>query len=375
MSFLEIEIKNISRILGMCILIFGCITHKIIINKNKKINFSSGKYIFLITIIFIAQFLYGVIDIEGIYKYISIYLLIIISFSIIPYYANIIGVKKTLYINLIAITSIMLYSYIKEPNKMQLVYDLSNIPRERYVGIFSHPNHLGGLMLVGILTSIYIIYEYKNMKVIPLIIIFIYILLKTDSRTSLYCLIIFNILILLLYIKLKISSEKFYIIRRIIFVFSIVLLFIFGFSYTLSILYNNYDNLISKLNVLTNGRIFSMLNLMSLSNNKILGNGLISNNNLDLYFGKTIDSSYFLMYYQIGIFGILIILIFLAMLYVKMTSVTKKQLIYVNSLFIIFLIYSFFENSLINYISIFGSFFYSFLGILSMRNEEIIEKI
>ena len=347
LSFFDINLKNILRITAFLIIFiyyFLCI----IIEKNIYKRSYSEYILVVIGLLFIIilQFVYGKVTSTSISKYIDIYALFFIVIIISDYMSKKISLYKLLEIIKVSCCIPIITSFIVKPNNLEYSRDLFGEVRIRYKGLFAHPNHLGAMCLVTLIICVILIVKYKKKNNYLMIILIILPMYLSQSRTSIIIFCIFYILVFgyTLFYRINSKQNKVRIIMLLCFL-------VISICYILFMNNNIID--LDYINKLTSGRVISIIMLMKSNISPFIGQGPISNNIIIFIFGKAIDSSLAIVYYQLGIFGL--ILFYGNLLRVGVISshnTTNKILI--KSLIIIFIAYSSLENIMTNLVSIFG---------------------
>ena len=257
---------------------------------SKKIRKISSYIIILFSFFFIFAFVSIFASREALLslsEIIGLLLLFILSFYIIPCYVN----TAKNYINFLNIINWTLFCLLivgiiigfKNPSGTFTNY----AGRIRYKSIFENANELGSFGMLGYICSLALIYlEKQKRNIIPISINIILIILS-DSRTSLYAIIIFTVIILFFYIynqkKYRILTTK---VSTLLLFLSIPFIIIFLIYKLENISLQYLDNILS-------GRIeiwispFKGLDLITL----LFGRGSFSNyENPHNYFIKSILS-------------------------------------------------------------------------------------
>lgn len=294
-------------------------------------------------------------QVSAMLKIFSLILLFILTFIMIPPLIHRIGIvsfnKTMLFSAAIAIA----IAYIIRPDGYSYTGGLRIGMDERLELFFVHPNTLGAMCFLGI---VLIMYNYQKKDITTFLskavygsmaVIFAVLLYQSDSRTSIYALMIFAIL--LLYKNIPKSKTTKIISDLSIGIFLLLLI-------TSILDFITYDNI----NHLLSQRMdywFLAFHHMSEQGSLLVGEGsYIREENSAVL----LDSSYVYTLYHSG----LIPLIFLCGLVVYLFIAIKetkdqKDKIFIESFFAAFLFISFFENVLFNLSIVYSIIFFSYI--------------
>lgn len=236
-------------------------------------------------------------------------------------------------------------------NLFDIQYYISFNDRERYKSIFNNPNELGRFSLLGVLLSLrlWFLSNSQRIRLLLTTLIFIntYLIYLSDSRTSLFSVIVLFFILFLIVVYKNYPPKLF--LSFISFTSMLIILIIF---YVLTY----YQHLIRlDLNTLTSGRVDIWLNILYADDiDLLIGSSIILG--LGSHNGYLEILSYFGI---IGLFLWLIILIYL--LKRKFNNVTKNKKyssIVGFSVVILFLIYHTVEGSMVSIANLASIYFW-----------------
>lgn len=239
-----------------------------------------------------------------------------------------------------------------------------------YLG-FINPNILALVALVGGLSTIYLIYNKEKNKVFNWIsLIFItFIIINAGSRTSFFCILIF--LFFIMYFKfLKIMPLKIRIIS--VTICSVIFMVFFG-NMLSQLNIGNWESL--DLDTLTSGRLNNQINTYNfLKKFRYLYFGIGNLNSSSFYstgnvYASLLNTDSSLMYYitTIGIVGLFFIIIFLISLFWRLPNNSY----FGKSIFLVWIITSLFEHTLIVPSSLFSFYFLIFI-LIEINNKMLV---
>ncbi|STD24723.1 O-antigen ligase family protein [Enterococcus mundtii] len=239
-----------------------------------------------------------------------------------------------------------------------------------YLG-FINPNILALVALVGGLSTIYLIYNKEKNKVFNWIsLIFItFIIINAGSRTSFFCILIFMFFIM--YFKfLKIMPLK---IRIISVTICSVIFMVFFWNMLSQLNIGNWESL--DLDTLTSGRLNNQINTYNfLKKFGYLYFGIGNLNSSSFYsagnvYASLLSTDSSLMYYitTIGIVGLFFIIIFLISLFWRLPNNSY----FGKSIFLVWIITSLFEHTLIVPSSLFSFYFLIFI-LIEINNKMLV---
>ncbi len=261
---------------------------------------------------------------------------------------------------------VLIFCFVFYNNDYSISYDMERIGNLiRLKCGFPHPNTLSMFSFIGIILSIYLItirYHIKSNFIF--IFFFLYLIIKANSRTALYCIIIFIMLCILGNIcKNKKLKPIIYII---VISFSILIIGI-GTSIVDGLTFDRINQLLS--NRLS--YIMSAINVL-INNNAILtGMGAFRNSETFTTNAVMLDNGYFNYIYQYGIISFLVLICFLVNNFFKIKNDNNRNMeMFVKNAYIIFGIYSFFENILLNMASLFAILIYFFIAMIQIQNKK-----
>lgn len=239
-----------------------------------------------------------------------------------------------------------------------------------YLG-FINPNILALVALVGGLSTIYLISNKEKNKVFNWIsLIFItFIIINAGSRTSFFCILIF--LFFIMYFKfLKIMPLKIRIIS--VTICSVIFMVFFG-NMLSQLNIGNWESL--DLDTLTSGRLNNQINTYNfLKKFGYLYFGIGNLNSSSFYstgnvYASLLNTDSSLMYYitTIGIVGLFFIIIFLISLFWRLPNNSY----FGKSIFLVWIITSLFEHTLIVPSSLFSFYFLIFI-LIEINNKMLV---
>lgn len=239
-----------------------------------------------------------------------------------------------------------------------------------YLG-FINPNILALVALVGGLSTIYLIYNKEKNKVFNWIsLIFItFIIINAGSRTSFFCILIF--LFFIMYFKfLKMMPLKIRIIS--VTICSVIFMVFFG-NMLSQLNIGNWESL--DLDTLTSGRLNNQINTYNfLKKFGYLYFGIGNLNSSSFYstgnvYASLLNTDSSLMYYitTIGIVGLFFIIIFLISLFWRLPNNSY----FGKSIFLVWIITSLFEHTLIVPSSLFSFYFLIFI-LIEINNKMLV---
>ena len=363
LSYTHIGYSTIIRYMATIILSIIGILNLIINNKSIKINNKNCSIlIFLLVFNMIFSIIFSNYRSESFIKTLTIFYSFFLFFLLIPNLIEKLSFKTIFKTIFVAMVIVLSYEYLRFGNIY--LYDGGNRLSATHIRLmldFIYPSSLGWPAFLLCISSLYL-FDYKNVSFFKNIIyifgfIFgLFLLYKCDIRTSIYTLFIFIFMFLFLY---KIKTFKLFSSNKKIFRFLsrlivIILVIIIGFYFIGgNISYNKLDAILS---YRLTYYVYAIKEL--LHGNLLFGLGAYRNSigsSLGIY---QIDNSYLNFVYSYGLINILLLLAFI-MIIIKMINNknTKNNNEYRNkcfilSLFISFLIYSFFEITLLNISSI-----------------------
>lgn len=351
-SYYELEWINKIRYLGIAlIVIIGIISYLIDKKKMKEKNTSFNKvsvilyYLMFITLT--VTTLFSNYQINSLFKIISLFVLFIIVFFILPHIINKIGLITH---NFLLIYSILLgigIAFLISPDGHIVSYGARVTTFETRLKLFFyHPNILGSMCFIAI-AFFQLNYVLRTKKIsitnkllhLFIIVMLIYILYLTNSRTPLYSLIILQVIIF--YRKYLNTFYK----KLTIYTLCIAAIPL----YINQVLNMSYE----ELNILLSDRLYlwnQALNQLLFENKILTGVGSYLNSQLDSLDLVLIDNGYIYIMYQNGVVALIILLILSvntlwSTFRIKVADKIKN---YFLSLFTVYLFIGFFENSLFN---------------------------
>ena len=261
---------------------------------------------------------------------------------------------------------VLIFCFVFYNNDYSISYDMERIGNLiRLKCGFPHPNTLSMFSFIGIILSIYLItirYHIKSNFIF--IFFFLYLIIKANSRTALYCIIIFIMLCILGNIcKNKKLKPIIYII---VISFSILIIGI-GTSIVDGLTFDRINQLLS--NRLS--YIISAINVLTSNNAILTGMGAFRNSATFTTNAVMLDNGYFNYIYQYGIISFLVLICFLVNNFFKIKNDNNRNMeMFVKNAYIIFGIYSFFENILLNIASLFAILIYFFIAMIQIQNKK-----
>lgn len=207
--------------------------------------------------------------------------------------------------------------------------------RIRYTFGFSNANYLGMFSFLGAMLSGILFYFYKKKLYLALFLISFVLIVLSDSRTALYSVISAMLIFLSFRVIRRPSIQIFLTLSLFVIIITISNLNIFP--------YHTIDKILS--NRLTNWvNLFNSMNFIELIVGK--GPGIKAE---DIIAGTTFDNSFLSLFVQTGILGFITLLIILALIFIKLTWINDPMMKKIAiSIFLTWLLYSFFESSLIS---------------------------
>ncbi|MDT0172777.1 O-antigen ligase family protein [Exiguobacterium sp. BRG2] len=351
-SYYELEWINKIRYLGIAlIVIIGIISYLIdkknMKEKNTSFNKVSVILYYLMFITLTVTTLFSNYQINSLFKIISLFVLFIIVFFILPHIINKIGLITH---NFLLIYSILLgigIAFLISPDGHIVSYGARVTTFETRLKLFFyHPNILGSMCFIAI-AFFQLNYVLRTKKIsitnkllhLFIIVILIYILYLTNSRTPLYSLIILQVIIF--YRKYLNTFYK----KLTIYALCIAAIPL----YINQVLNMSYE----ELNILLSDRLYlwnQALNQLLFENKILTGVGSYLNSQLDSLDLVLIDNGYIYIMYQNGVVALIILLILSvntlwSTFRIKVADKIKN---YFLSLFTVYLFIGFFENSLFN---------------------------
>lgn len=336
-------------------------------NNKSKTNKSFNDCLIILIINMIPSVIFSKFPYESFIKTLSIIDSFILFFYAIPLIIKRLPLKKLVKTILLSMLLVLLYEFIFYHNIY--LYDggarLTTI-HQRLILNFIYPSALGWPAFLLCVTSFYLCNDYETsfIKKIIYVLCFtfgMYLLYMCDIRTAIYSLFLY-ILIYLLCIKIKQFdllklNKKIYVAIK-MFAITILAIIILAFFTRGIISYYNINMLLSNRLALYKSALMQLIN-----NNIIYGVGAYRNSHSINYGIVQIDNSYLNFTFSYGVSNLIILLY--AILYVKSNIKRKmiecdknnplnRDLIFVFSIYISFLIYSFFEITLLNISSLLG---------------------
>ena len=249
----------------------------------------------------------------------------------------------------------------------------TNVARQgkamRYLFGFVHPNTTAIFSYCGLILTHFLIFnsEKKEKKYnFFIMLFFLYVIYLTDSRTAMICTLFYFLINFYFLIQKALKKNKF--------MLTILVGMIAFFAVIFNLDFFSYDHL----NYLLSNRLYyysQAINVLTINNKLFQGMGAYTNSATWLTNNVMIDNGYLNYLYQFGLISFIVLVIFLINNFVLIkryvTNVKMKK--FLISFYICFLIYSFFENILINISSFFAILIY-FL-IYCFKEEELDENI
>lgn len=361
-SFIDFYDLNVIRYLILVVVQIYCIIQSI----KQKILLNTKK-IFLILILIVSMlisFFNSKYFIESTFKLLTVIDLLLISYIFLPnllknYNVDIIveNIVNDLFI-VLGISYILFYNDYVISNDSNRVGNLIRLSSG-----FNHPNTLGMFSFLGVVFSSYFIFNKKQIKKYSLYsIVFVFLLIKSGSRTALYTMIIF----VLLYIINRFPNSK----RKKIILY-IICIAIIIVSFILSD-YNYQKIDFDVINTILSYRltyIQNALEVLSINDAILTGMGPFRNSMITETNSVMIDNGYFNHIYQFGVISFIFLVIFLIDNFktIKNKKNLEKDKIFIKNLYITFLIYAFFENILFNISSLYAIIIFT---LINLCNEE-----
>lgn len=336
------QLKFIMLVITILLVIFKCFKNNI--NQVGKSNL----YSLYIIIIYLVANIYGLYIgnalISNLLLWLSYLLLAIYCFILNPLIINNIVEYKKLYINMffsisVAIIFGIILALFRVTKMGYFDYQRNTY---RFLFSFSNANSLG--LFAGISNIIaFKVYKLNKRKMYGIsIILFFIITYLSGSRSSIYLLIIFYTLYILITIYNKVKYK---------FIFISILLFIILILVTVSIVNNVNSRMLDseKLNLILSNRLSNWKLIVQSMNNMsiILGRGIsVSASALGL--GEiTYENSFLKFYTQSGLIGLsLVIILILYIIYKLIKMKESGEGVYSLSLIFAWVIYCNFENAL-----------------------------
>jgi len=332
----------------------------------------SASLLFLIWIIIMLLSLYRTnYSISGSLLVISYVLMFLLCFVLFPNLPN----SKDVYLwfQIVFFWSILIaltVSVLLSESNSGSFYIVGN--RVRYQAIFTKPNYLALFSFNGFMASI-VAFILSNRKgylfPIPFYLILIYL---SGTRTASFLIVMFLIILLYLSIYSRIGGK----LNK---MFSHVFLLLFLGFIAIGLIYAiNYSSFISvsSLNRLSSNRLIIWAKIVSSMNNYdlIFGHGLGSEHLSALSY----DNYYINIFVQTGLFGLLLLLLFISYFihwFWKKLEYYSSSIIFLVqfSVFITFLLYSFFESILFSLGNIVSIYIWINVGFLINNEKRIIE--
>lgn len=335
-------------------------------NEDKQQNRTYSQHYFILVILaflfttLAATMFFSNYKMDSIMKYVSLLYLIFLIMFIMPYLINLIGIRKNNWLVIWSILLSIFISFLIRPNGYSGSGGHRIGGKERLVLFFDHPNTLGLMCFFGIVliicnlytkTGRTLFYIFSNLF---MILTLLFILYLTDSRTSIYSLIIISVIFFNKLIISKIGARLQF-LWYLMMSNGLLILFIFSLP---KISYEELDLLLSsRLSIWTEA-------LTRLINNKTLfiGEGAYRNSVHNGVGSLLIDNGYVNLLYQNGAIALFLLLLLLSFLFKLLNNITNyKERILMQILFITFLVISIFENILFNLASVYCILVYSYI--------------
>ena len=370
-------IRYIDLIIVQSFAIFDIIKNKKYkeIYKNKR---SFLSIIIMILLMFVSICASSYIK-ESIIKTISIVDLLLVVLCVFPLILKKFTLDEILKIVNNSIFIILALSTIIFRDSYSFSGDSNRVGKNlRFLAGFIYPSILGNFASIEIFITIKFIYSYvedkinrkeRELKDIILyliqIILPLYLIYASNTRTA-GCVVSIFIFILLYKMKFKVKTKK-------IIKYSCLLLMVFIIILILSdiITFSLIDNILSYRLTLMQSAFEELID----SNSLLFGRGAFRNSSMDKVGAILIDNGYINFIYQYGIIASIPLLMFLLNMFRNLKELEKsnlkKDVIFIETFFISFLIYSLFENSLLNISSFLAIVTYTLVNII--LNKEILE--
>jgi len=343
------SLKWISLLL-MVVVLMLLLKNRTFFIEYKKINLNIAMSSFIIVIAMLSFF-----NSKSVFGSVATLIILLISylFIILLYSTSLelITINKIFYFGIITIVLISMLLSLKEYSLFMNVFTDSE--RFRISGLFKHPNNLAGNCFLGIILLFETItLSNKKKKYLYINLFFILILffniIISNSRTGLICLIIFFVN----YFYLRRIKRK----RIFLQVYIVGIIYIIGVMFLIKLfLTTNLNDRTNSLSVRMTGWKEVFLHMVNDPAVLIFGNGLSSTSgyvsgNLQ-QIGAATDNSYIIIFYQLGIIGIIMVVALILSLLVKnfYTNINRdiRMFSFNSSLILSFLIYCLFENYLL----------------------------
>lgn len=263
---------------------------------------------------------------------------------------------------------VLLFSFLLYRNDYSVSGDLTRVGQlVRLMAGFSHPNLLSVFSFLCFAFSFYLFIIYHKKKDIFVLLFSFFLIYKSGSRTAMYSIFIFLIFYV---ISALCQKEKF---KKLFHIFLISIFLVFGLWFLFSeknwLNYNYINQLFSyRLDYITDA-----IDVLRKNNALYTGMGAFRNSMLAATNSVMIDNGYFNYLYQFGLISFVCLLLFLGYCWFYLLRLknakNNKEILFFKSLFFSFLIYSFFENILLNISSLFSIVIYMFIMLLILKEE------
>ena len=365
-SFANFKNLDIVRYITLIVLQLLCILNIV----KKKVQVNKTNIITMSILIFSMLFsLFKTSDFnESIFKILIVVDLLMFSNVLLPNYLKDIEFNTIINSTLKTIFITLLTLFIFFHNYYVISYDSNRVGNlVRFVCGLNHPNILGIFASLGFMIGIYFI-AIKSKKIYKYIMYLLFlgiILLKSGSRTATYVILIFG---LLFFKDLLVKNRK---VKLLIYLFIIL-------SVITYIIFNEYD--LEKINFDTINTLLSYrltyiqsaIHKLTENNALFIGMGAFRNSMTNEIGSVMLDNGYFNYIYQYGIISFIVLIKMLINNFkiIDYSEESREKKIFVKNLYIVFLIYSFFENILLNISSLFAILIYTFINIISFKEKK-----
>lgn len=361
LSYTNITNNTLIRYAAIILLnVFG-LFYWIFYKKNNKMEKKIVFLFILLMLNMIISVLFSNYIGESFVKTLSVFDSFLLFFVLIPNIINKKTIKNIIKIIYYGLFIVLLYEFIRY--RGVYTYDGGtrlSVIHNRLILNFIYPSSLGWPGFLLCISSVYL-FDDKNERLFKKIIYAIsfifglYLLYKCDIRTAIYSLLIFMVIYIY---NNKLKQSRIFTSNKKFFKF-IIFLFIFAVVVFAGLYLFNENVTIDKINLILSNRITYYKQALNdiLSGNVMYGIGAYRNLNGSLYGIAQIDNSYLNFIYSYGLINLLILMYIIIIIYkrIKLKENSKtddkdvnKNKWFILALYISFLIYSFFEITLLN---------------------------
>ena len=361
LSYTNIANSTIIRYASIVILNAVGLFYWIFFKKTKKMD-KKILYVFILLIInMIVSVLFSSFLGESLIKTLSVFDALLLFFILMPNMIQKKSLKTIIKIIYFGLLIVLLYEFVRY--RGVYTYDggtrLSTI-HNRLILNFIYPSSLGWPGFLLCVTSVYLFDDKDENKLKKIIYALsfafgLYLLYKCDIRTAIYSLVIFLVIYVFYY---KIKQSKIFKSNKKIFNF-LIYLAMFVLIVVAGLYLFNENLSIDKINLILSNRLTYYNEAIQdiLQGNVFYGIGAYRNLNGRVYGISQIDNSYLNFVYSYGIINLILLLYIIILIFKKIRTkvdnndVKKdnmKNKWFILALYVSFLIYSFFEITLLN---------------------------